>query len=443
MGREPNGELREAIAQAGWTYESVARAVRRVAAEAGDACLRTNRVSVAHWVAGTPPHAQTARYLIEALSRRLRRPLAPADLGLSSTDEPDGSGLGLDVGQDPLQQLVRIGRYDIERRAFLTRAAYSVAALLPLTKAHEYAARLMSVRRGLVAGDAEIAAVRDMTRLLTDVDERHGGQHGRSAVVQYLTTDVAELCRATWRTTDQHREMLSAAADVAYLAGWKAYDAGEHGLAQRYYLQAYALTREADNDPQTAWVLRILAHHGMDIERPEYVLDLADAATSMATGGVDPASRALHVGTRGRALAAAGKPTEALAEMEHAAALAAEADDAEMPPWAALWGPAQGTIANHTAKVFARIGEFAAAESRYKQAIARRAGPKYQRVNALSTAAAASMQCAQGALDRGHARRSARPSRPRSQGSRRTRRASRRVASHRRVSLTPPIEPTP
>lgn len=398
MGREPNSALREAIAQTGWTYDSVARAVRRVAAEAGDT-LHTNRASVAHWIAGRPPTPKTVRYLTEALSRRLRRPLLPNDLGLPSTSEPEGSDLGLEIGPDPLEQLGRIGRYDIERRTFLTRAAYSVAALLPLTHAHDYTARLTSVRRGGAAGDAEIAAVRDMTRLLTAVDERHGGQHGRSAVVQYLTTDVDQLCRASWRTTDQHKEMLSAAADVAYLAGWKAYDAGEHGLAQRYYLQAYALTREAGNDAHSAWVLRILAHHGMDIERPEYVLDLADAAVSVAGGHVDAASAALHVGTRGRALAAANQPVEALAEMERAAALAAEADETEMPPWAALWGPARATIANHTAKVFARIGDYAAAEHRYKQAVAGRPEAQYQRVNALSTASAASMQCAQGALE--------------------------------------------
>ncbi|MFI2369167.1 hypothetical protein [Streptomyces sp. NPDC018833] len=176
-----------------------------------------------------------------------------------------------------------------------------------------------------------MAAVREMTRLFTAVDERFGGQHGRTALVQYLRSDVAALCRARFRTEDLRRQMLSAGACVAYLAGWKAYDAGEAGLAQRYYLQAYALTPEADNDLHGAFVLRVLAHHGMEVGRPEHSLDLIDEALRRVRGHTDPATESLYVVTRARALAMAGRGREAVAEAARAARIVEGADEREMP----------------------------------------------------------------------------------------------------------------
>lgn len=69
------------------------------------------------------------------------------------------------------------------------------------------------------------------------MDERHGGQHGRSALIQYLRDDVAPLCRGRFRTDEVRQQMLSAASRGVHLVGWKAYDAGNQALAQRYYMR--------------------------------------------------------------------------------------------------------------------------------------------------------------------------------------------------------------
>ncbi|WP_260867994.1 hypothetical protein [Streptomyces sp. SAJ15] len=293
-----------------------------------------------------------------------------------------------------------MGRADIERRTFLTGSAYSVAAAaLPLGVPQEYAARATAVEHGATAGAAEIAAVRDMTAMFTAIDERHGGQHGRGAVVHYLTTDVAALCRARFRTERQHAEMLSAAASLAYLAGWKAYDAGEHGLAQRYYLQAYALTQEAGDDAHAAFVLRILAHHGMDNGRHEHVLGLAEAALSRAKGGTDRATESLFVICRARALANAGRPRQAVQEALRARGMAADATPGDMAGWAAMWGAAPATVDSHTAKILQRLGDHSAAEKHHGEAAARYGDTAHQRIKALSIAAQGQMQCAQGHID--------------------------------------------
>lgn len=308
--------------------------------------------------------------------------------------------LGLTLGEDPVATLQQIGRADIERREFLTAAAYSAAAAaLPLGFMNEYAGRAAKVASGATAGDAEIAAARDIISLFTAIDERYGGQHGRSAVIHYLTTDLAALTRAKFRTLDQHAAMLSIAACGAYLAGWKAYDADEHGLAQRYYLQAYRLTREAGNDAHAGFVLRILAHHGMDAEQPAHTLALADRAYGLVKGRVDPATEATFVITRARALAVAGSRRRAAAEIARAERMAAGADETTMPYWAAQWGSARACVDSHAAKTLRQLGDYAGAERHYAHSAARRCGTEYQRINALTVASQAQMQCRQGKLD--------------------------------------------
>ncbi|MFI8938291.1 hypothetical protein [Streptomyces syringium] len=398
MARTPNTRLLEAINEAGVTYAALARAVRGIAIEAGDATLRTNASCIAHWVAGTAPDPATVPYLVEALARRLGRPLSPADLGLCSGDHVPAD-LGLSIGPDPVETITLMGRADIERRTFLTRAAYSAAATaLPLGLAAEHRARAATVRAGGAAGQAEIDAVRDMTAAFTRIDERYGGQHGRGAVLHYLTTDVAGLCRATFRTGQQHAEMLIAAGSLAYLAGWKAYDAGEQGLAQRYYLQAYALTREAGDEPHSAFALRILAHHAMDVGRHEHTEDLAEAALTRASGRVDPATESLFVICRARALAVTGRPRQAVAEAVRARTLADRRTDG-MTGWATMWGSAAAMVDSHTAHILTRLGDHREAERYHASAARRYDGTEHQRIKALSSVAEGRAQCAQGHIE--------------------------------------------
>ncbi|MGI5404387.1 hypothetical protein ACQEVG_34030 [Streptomyces sp. CA-135486] len=403
---EGNEQLRRAVTESGYSYAQLAREIRMVAARSGTR-LRTNSSAVAHWVAGTQPQPNAAGVVAEILSRRLGRVVTPEQLGLTRAPETDGQRLGLDMAQDPVDAFTLLGRGDIERSDWIGSAAYSVpAAALPAAALPVAAATVprprdpAAVRFPGTAGAGEIQAVREMTTLFTAIDERHGGQHGRSAVVQYLVSDVATLCRARFRTEAHKLQMLSAAACVAYLAGWKAYDAGEAGLAQRYYLQAFKLTREAGNDLHTAFILRVLAHHGMETGRGEHTLDLIDTALHLVTGRTDPASESLYVVTRARALAMAGRGREAIAEAARAARLVAGADQQEMPFWAALWGPANACVGTHTAKTAELLGDFGIAERHFSQAVWNSSDSKHQRITALSIAHAGSMQCRQGHVER-------------------------------------------
>lgn len=403
--RARNERLRLAVQDAGLTYSQLAADVRRIAAEAGET-LRTNQSAVSHWIAGRPPAPATGTYIAEALSRRLGRHLTPSTFGWEDPGHGDGpdARLGVGIGPDPVDIVRRIGEADINRRKILTGAAYSVAAAaLPLGLAQAAEAQQRATgARGRMIGEGDIQDVRSMLTAFTAIDERQGGLHGRSAVVQYLRTDVADLARARVAKESLRAEALTAAASFTFLAGWKAYDAGEHGLAQRYYLQALGLTREAENPLHEAWVLRIMAHNGMDIARPEHTLDLADAALSLATGRAGPGLLSMFVVCRARALATAGRGPEAVAEVRRAQDLAIRGENDELHYWLTLSGAPRAAVASHSAKVFRALRDHPNAAKQYASA-----GRSYgtvnggglSRVTALSMSALGREQAAQGHLE--------------------------------------------
>ncbi|PYC71027.1 hypothetical protein C7C46_26955 [Streptomyces tateyamensis] len=393
-----NHQLEAAIIDAEMTFDALARGVVRVAAEVG-VPLRTNPSTVHKWLRGADPDGDTPAFICEALFRKTGGIYTPAELGLRSVEESD-PGLGLSIGSDPVGVLAGVWRADLDRRKFLAASAYSVAAMhLPLEYVREGAERAAAVRSGSVAGVAEVAAVRDMISMFTGIDERHGGQHGRSALIQYLRTDVAALCRGTFRTHDDRQQMLSAAAVGVHLAGWKAYDAGEQGLAQRYYHQSYALAVESGIVGHDAFVLRTLAQQGMKLRHPAKTFALSDTALSRVIGRVDAATEALFTITHAHGLAATNQRRPAVQAVQRARDLLEAADSNDMPYWARSWGPARATVNSRSAKVFARLGDRKGAAENYAAAAATRPATTYARIQALDLVAQAKMELSDGGIE--------------------------------------------
>lgn len=402
--RERNEQLHQALREADLTYDQLALAVRQIAAHSGRE-LKTNKSAVGFWVRGGDPDPSTATYIAEAISRRLGRHLSPSDLGFRTpeSDRAQAAAVGLAIGPDPVAMLRLIGEADINRRKFVTGAAYSVAAAaLPLGRAEaDEAQARATTSAGRLVGETDVTTVRSMLKAFTAIDESQGGRHGRSAVVQYLRSDVADLTQGRFLKESTRVDALTAAAALTFLAGWKAYDAGEHGLAQRYYLQALGLTREAGNPLHEAWVLRIMAHNGMDIEQPEHTLALAEAALDLAKDRAEPGMLSMFVVCRARALSYTGRGTEAVREIRRAQDLAMRGDGDEIPYWTALFGPPRAAVSSHSAKVFRTLRDHANAEKQYGAAgrSYSRADGGLSRITALSLASQGKEQAAQGHLE--------------------------------------------
>ncbi|MEU9744326.1 hypothetical protein [Streptomyces niveus] len=396
--RTPNDKLRHLVAESGWTYEAVARAVRAVAAECGSE-LRTNKSTVEHWIAGVKPAAHTGRFLAVALSRRLGQLFTPSDLGLVETDEDDTIGMSLDT--DPIDALLPMWRNELDRRRFLAGSAYSVAAAaLPLAYVREISDRMAAATRtGHTVGMAEVAAVRDMVRVFSEMDERHGGQHGRSALAQYLRDDVAPLCRGRFRTEEIRADMLSAASRGVHLLGWKSYDAGQQGLAQRYYLQSYALAVESGVTGHDGFVMRTMAMQGLKLHRPEHCRGLAETGLNRAKGRVDTQTESLFRVVHAHTLAKSGLRRAALAEARQARVLLDADPGDEVPFWALAWGPPSASVLSRTAKVYETLGDHRAAAEQYARAASSRPAGTYARIVALDLVAGAETQLKGGNIE--------------------------------------------
>ncbi len=236
--RTPNSALADVIAESGATYYALAREIRSVAAEAGQQ-LGTGPSAVAYWVAGGTPSGQTPFYIAEALTRRTKRRVTVAEIGLGS------SVIGGALEADLLAAIADLGRSVMQRRRDFLGAAFTAAVVgLPLAYDHEaVAATLKAAETGASVGPAEVTTVRHLTETFRSVDERMGGGHGLTTVTAYLTDTVAPMLTARFPSAAVRSEAFGAAAQLACLVGWKHHDLGREGAAQQYGCPGAAAVR--------------------------------------------------------------------------------------------------------------------------------------------------------------------------------------------------------
>ncbi|ROR37880.1 tetratricopeptide repeat protein [Kitasatospora cineracea] len=390
---EPNRHLAAVLDEAGWTYEALARAVRAVAAESRVE-LRTSKAAVHHWVVnGTRPAGRTPLYIAEALSRRLRRTVTPAEIGLGSEPVEDTTRA---LPLDPLAAAADLGRLIMLRRRDFLATTFSAAAVgLPLAYDHQAAAAALSAAAGSRRiGPGEIAVVRQFTEMFRTADERLGGGHGLVAITSYLTDVVTPMLKGAFPDSAVRTEAFGAAAELATLIGWKLHDHGSDGAAQRFYLLAYQFACEADPAGRAAWAMRALAHQALDLGHHTGTAALADAALHRTRGRVDPSTEALLLITAARANGASGNRAAAaklILAAENAMLAAAEPP----PAYAAASGPVAATVASHTGKTLTAMKDHAAAERHYRAAVQHRVPGTYRRGRALTLANLAKTVAAQ------------------------------------------------
>jgi len=398
-GRQRNERLLAIIKACGWSYDACARAIRAVAKECGDDLSSLHRSHVAHWISGVRPSGRTPQHLAEAASRRLGWQVTFSDLGLDAGDGDEPARADLDWDRDPVIDLVVVGRADLERRDFAKTALYSLAALaVPLDHWREIAERgkRARVRGGGAVGAGEVEAVRHMIATFSQADERYGGGHARLAIVAYLTADVAGYLRGSFASDQDRRAMFSAAAELTYLAGWKAFDSGQHGVAQRYYLKALRLANEADDGPLGGFVLRAMAHQAVDLGHGQACLRLAESALEWSRRNGTPGASALFTVVKARGYAAGRQAKPTTTALRSAEQLLGRVDWNAEPIWIHRMGFGEPSLANQTAQALRDLGDLAGAEREFRRSTATRDGTAHRRIHALTLANLADVQHTRG-----------------------------------------------
>ncbi|GAA3368430.1 Tat pathway signal protein [Streptomyces sannanensis] len=399
-----NEKLAAVIAQTGWSQPKVAAALVRVAAEVGaDELLGTTRSHIAMWIAGTRPRGRAPLILCETLSRRLQRSVTLAEIGLS-TPVPGAVPVS-EWRVDTVTALLDLGRSDVdlERRQLLAGAAYSVGGLvLPGQQWWDEApqrARSRPAATNRRIGDAEVNAVRELTEFFSARDQRHGGMDGRTALYQYIRDDVARYVGGVFASDETRSNLLSAASEAVYVAGWMSFDASEHEAARRYFTLALKLAAEADDAPLAGHILRAMAHQATDLGHPRAAVNLAAASVerkrySLAT----PRERALLGVVQARSLAADGQRREAIAALLRAEDDLAAAGPGDEDP-SRVWFFQRASLAHETARTLWTLGDLDGTLREFNNSVLTRKADTFSRTHAVTLGYMGTVQARQGNVE--------------------------------------------
>jgi tetratricopeptide (TPR) repeat protein len=403
MGRTRNTRLEAVIQELGLSQRQLAARFRAVAAEHGAAELQSvAQPYIARWIAGAPVEGRAPFILAETLSRGLGRLVTLADIGLATAPEPEPHPSAW--SDDTLTTLVTLGSLDmdIDRRRLLTNSVYSVAALaLPEDQWFQQAVDRARARKPLsnyIVTAQDVEDVREMAAFFSRRDQKRGGRAGRTALVAYLRSEVAELLSGRFPTEGLRRDMTSAAAELAYLAGWTAFDAGEHPLAQRWLTIATKLAEEAGDAPLAGHVLRAMAHQAVDLGKPQEAVRLAEA--SLASRRYAQAcwrERSLLGVVQARGLAAAGEKKAAIAALLQAERDLSRASTADDEP-ARVFFFADASLAHETAAALRDLGDLQGAEKQFTLSVRTRRA-QFARTHSVTLGYLGAVQAQQGHLD--------------------------------------------
>lgn len=402
MARNGNTRLATVIAEAGWSHGQVAAAFVRVAAESGARELAgVGRSHVSHWVSGSQPSGRSPLILCEALSRRLGRVVTLDAIGLLD-QEPPGEVIGW--GADTLAELADLGRADVdaERRRVLGSAAYSAAALALPGGWWEQTARRGRERGSAATGTAgwgDLDAVRDMVLAFSRIDQRRGGGHVRSALAQYLSSDVARYLHGGFSDGKLRCGMFSAAGELAYLCGWTAFDNAEHVTAQRYFTVALKLAAEANDPPLAGHILRAMAHQAVDLGHARNALDLAAASMNGDRYALAcPRERALFGVVYARAQAAAGNRKSAAVTLLRAENDLATVSSGDDEPWRVFFF-GEASLAHQAACTLRDAGDLPGSVREFRRSVRTRKADTFTRTHAVTLGYLGAAQARQGAIE--------------------------------------------
>jgi len=182
----------------------------------------------------------------------------------------------------------------MDRRIFL---AVSGTALMGL--AWEYLdlepERLPAAIEGDGAGATLVTQLEATIPALWALDDTHGGRRVLPYVSSQFQT-AAHILRQGGHNTQMTRQLFRVIAKLGQHAGWAAFDAGQHGLAQRYYFTALRAAHQAADRQLAAHILADLAFQAASTDAHQDAGKLAE--TAMRAAAATPARVRAAVASR-------------------------------------------------------------------------------------------------------------------------------------------------
>lgn len=294
--RQPNAGLERLYRESGWTLRQFAQEVNRIGTERGTP-LKYQQPSVHQWLSGHLPKESVRPLILEALARRLLRPVTHNEAGFPAPPEESNSH------PTTVEGLIDLGRQDMDpsRRSVLSAGLFSVALTVPGWP--DVVGRMEAAQKGTRTriGRSDVQTVSAMTEQLSSMDDQFGGRTARPLAATFLVNTVAPFLR-TDGPEGVRKAMMSAASDLCYLTGYMAVDEGLHGLAQRYYLKALELAGASEDHLTYCTTLRGMSVQAVDLNQGPMAMRLADAAAA-SSPQAGPRMRAFLAGQQAHAAA--------------------------------------------------------------------------------------------------------------------------------------------
>jgi tetratricopeptide (TPR) repeat protein len=260
------------------------------------------------------------------------------ELGLSPTPDQARSDVGLVYSPSltaAVETLTKLAAFDATRHTSVVNGTYSVDALNAACMDWLFNDSRYDTPAGHIT-DADVTEVRAATQMFDGLDRTVGGEQQRQMAVQYLREKVApKLSRASDDACS--RALFTAASMLCEVIGWMAYDSEHHSVAQRYFVQALRLAKDADEQAYGAYVLTTMAHQALYLNRPEQALRFAQAARANAHTASVPilATEAALLAAQSRARQ--GSEQDCRAMVTEAEQLFARVRSENTPTWASHW----------------------------------------------------------------------------------------------------------
>lgn len=296
-----------------------------------------NHTYVGRWLTGmTPRDAETPTAICEALGRRLGRVVSLDELGFRLVDT-----YSLDIGltypdrpEDGVSSIADLLDADLTHGGALARTTTNVGAWNEATTAWlvESQKPLAEIPAPSKVSKTDIVKLRAVRQMFDRLDSTFGGAHARQALVQHLRTSLPQLLRASGPTSIRH-ELFAAASELTQLAAWMSYDAGLHGVAQRYFIQALGLADAANDRLLAASILDAMSHQATFLGRYREAANMARAARLGTQLVAAPILTAHFYTMEARALARIGDKEACLRAMGSAAELFGRHSIGDGPEW--------------------------------------------------------------------------------------------------------------
>lgn len=246
--------------------------------------LQYDAASVYWWLRGRCPIDPVPQLIADVLGRRIGRPVSRDELGfpVAGASRTPLAGLGLSYLPDldgTRTTVADLWHHHATQPESLVSAPYVPAATAEAGWRWHFDARDQDTAHcgSRRVTRADINALRGYQQQFLDLDRRHGGGHFRTVLADWLHREVTPMLHGTY-TDRVGRHLFTTVAELTGQLAFMSYDIGEHGIAQRHFIQALRLAKAADHTMFGAHVLANLSTQAVYLHQPGEAVRLARAA---------------------------------------------------------------------------------------------------------------------------------------------------------------------